>query len=136
MGRTSILGGLALLALLIASIPGSAAAETLTRSSCWTATLDTGARRTMCFVGSGRIKMNNRNRTSDDKAWSTCEWSGYYVQTDARVTVAFAPGSENAATIVASPQWAATCTFSGEDLDCQGSAIVDGKLYEVNLLFK
>ena len=80
--------------------------------------------------------MTNRNRTSDDKGWSSCEWSGLYTQTAAKVTVAFAPGSGKCTNGAASPQWSATCDFSDEGLDCQGSAIVDGKVYEVNLLFK
>ena len=136
MGRKSIFGGLALLALAIAALPGVAAAESLTRSSCWTSTIDSGARRTLCFAGSGRVKMTNRNRTSDNKGWSSCEWSGNFAQTDAKVTVAFAPGSGKCSNGAASPQWSATCEFSGNDLDCQGSAIVDSKLYEVDLLFK
>lgn len=136
MRRKRILGSLALLALAIAACPRSAVAESLTRSSCWTAALDTGSRRTLCFVGSGRVKMTNRNRTSDNKGWSSCEWTGLYVQTAAKVTVAFAPGSGKCSNGAASPQWAATCDFSGDDLDCQGSAIVDGKIYEVILTFK
>jgi hypothetical protein len=131
-----ILGSVALLALAIAACPRPAVAESLTRSGCWASALDSGARRTMCFVGSGRVKMTNRNRTSDDKGWSSCEWAGLYAQTDTKVTVAFAPGSGKCSNGAASPQWSATCDFSGDDLDCQGSAIVDGKIYEVILTFK
>jgi hypothetical protein len=80
--------------------------------------------------------MNNRNRTSDDKGWSSCEWAGLYVQTDEKVTVAFAPGSGKCSNGAVSPQWAATCDFSGNDLACQGSSIVDGKIYPLNLTFK
>jgi hypothetical protein len=136
MRPNSIRRSLALVALTIAACPPSAVAESLTRSGCWTTSLDTGATRTMCFAGSGRVKMNNRNRTSDNKGWSTCEWAGLYAQTDAKVTAAFAPGSGKCSNGAASPQWAVTCDFSGDDLDCQGSSIVDGKIYEVNLLFK
>jgi hypothetical protein len=136
MRRKRVLGSLALVALAIAACPPPAAAESLTRSGCWSSALDTGARRTMCFVGSGRGKMNNRNRTSDDKGWSSCEWAGQYAQTGTRVTVAFAPGSGKCSNGATSPQWSVSCEFSGDDLDCQGSAIVDGKIYEVNLLFK
>jgi hypothetical protein len=128
-----MLGGLA---LAIAALPGVAAAESLTRSSCWTAHLDTGARRTMCFVGAGKVKMNNYNTTSDHKGWSKCEWTGYYTESDAKVTVAFAPGSGKCSNGAVSPQWSATCKFSGDDLDCEGSSIVDSKLYEVSLTFK
>jgi hypothetical protein len=128
-------GTLALVALAVAALPESAAADPLTRSGCWTSHIDTGARRTMCFVGSGRVKMNNRNQTSDGKAWTTCEWSGLYAQTDNKVTVAFAPGSGKCSNGPPSPQWAATCNFSGDDLECEGSALVDGKIYEVNLTF-
>jgi hypothetical protein len=136
MRRKRILGSLAVVALTIAACPRSVMAESLTRSSCWTSSLDSGARRTMCFVGSGRVKMTNRNRTSDDKGWSSCEWAGLYATTDAKVTVAFAPGSGKCSNGAVSPQWAATCNFSGDDLDCQGSAIVDGKIYEIELTFK
>lgn len=136
MTRKSIFGALALLPLAIVAIPGPAAADPLTRSGCWTATLDTGAWRKLCFVGSDRVKMNNRNQTSDGKAWSTCEWTGMYVTTDKTVTTAFAPGSGKCSNGAKSPQWAATCEFSGDDLDCKGSAIVDGKIYEVTLTFK
>jgi hypothetical protein len=52
------------------------------------------------------------------------------------VTTAFAPGSGKCSNGASAPQWAATCQFSGDDLDCQGSAIVDGKIYEVTLTFK
>src|SRR5262249_27161054 len=126
--RTTILGSLALSALAIAALPGSAAAEPLGRANCWTSSLDTGATRTMCFVGTGRVKMNNHNRTSDNKGWSSCEWTGFYAQTDNRVTVAFAPGSGKCSNGAVSPQWAATCDFSGDDLECRGSSIVDGKM--------
>jgi hypothetical protein len=136
MRRKSLFGSLAVVALAMAALPGSAAAESLTRSGCWTAHLDTGAWRKMCFLASGRVKMNNRNQTSDGKAWSTCEWAGLYAQTDSTVTVAFAPGSGKCSNGPSSPQWAATCSFSGDDLDCKGSAIVDGKIYEVTLTFK
>lgn len=80
--------------------------------------------------------MTNRNVTSDHKQWTSCAWSGQYTQTDTKVTVAFAQGSGKCSNKAASPQWSVTCEFSGNDLDCQGSAIVDGKTYEVNLLFK
>jgi hypothetical protein len=136
MRRKRILGSLALLALTIAAYPRSAGAEPLTRSNCWTSHLDSGAGRTLCFAGSPRVKMTNRNRTSDNKGWSSCECSGLYAQTDAKVTVAFAPGSGKCSNGAISPQWSAVCNFSGDDLDCEGSAIVDGKIYEVNLTFK
>jgi hypothetical protein len=58
------------------------------------------------------------------------------VQTDDKVTVAFAQGSGRCSNGAASPQWSVTCKFSGDDLDCEGSALVDGKLYDVNLTFK
>jgi len=136
MRTTNMSAAIALAALAIAALPGAAAADSLTRSGCWTSHLDSGARRTMCFVGSGRVKMNNRNQTSDGKSWSSCEWTGLYAQTDNKVTVAFAPSSGKCSNGAASPQWAATCNFSGDDLDCEGSSIVDGKIYEVNLTFK
>ena len=136
MRRKSMFGTFAAVALAMAALPGSATADPLTRSGCWKATLDTGAWRRMCFVGSGRVNMNNRNQTSDGKGWSTCEWKGMYVTTDNRVTTAFAPGSGSCSNGAKSPQWSATCSFSGDDLDCQGSAIVDGKIYEVTLTFK
>jgi hypothetical protein len=136
MRLKSILGSVALLTLAIAPLPRAAAADSLTRSSCWTSSLDSGARRTMCFAGSGRVKMTNRNQTSDDKGWSSCEWAGLYAQTDTKVTVAFAPSSGKCSNRAASPQWAATCNFSGNDLDCEGSSIVDGKIYVLNLTFK
>jgi hypothetical protein len=129
-------GALALGALAIVALPGLAAADPLTRSDCWTSKIDTGATRTMCFIGSGKIKMNNYNKTSDNKGWSRCEWTGMYATTDNKVTVAFAPGSGKCSNGAVSPQWAATCNFSGDDLDCEGSSIVDGKIYEVNLTFK
>jgi hypothetical protein len=131
-----ILGGVALLALAIAACPPSAVAESLTRSGCWSSALDTGARRTMCFVGSGRVKMTNRNRTSDDKGWSSCEWTGLYGQSDARVTIAFAPRSGKCSNGAASPQWSASCDFSDDVLACKGASIVDGKVYAVDLDFK
>jgi hypothetical protein len=131
-----MLATLAVVALGIAALPQFAAADSLTRSGCWTATLDTGAWRKMCFVGSGRVKMNNRNQTSDGKAWSTCEWTGLYAATESKITVAFAPGSGKCSNGASSPQWSATCNFSGDDLQCEGGALVDGKIYEVNLTFK
>jgi hypothetical protein len=126
----------AALALAIAALPTFASAEPLTRSSCWTSSLDTGARRTMCFVGSGRVNMNNRSQTSDHKGWSTCQWSGQYSQTGSKVTAAFAPASGKCSNGGASPQFSVTCEFSGNDLDCKGSAIVDGKVYDIDLTFK
>jgi hypothetical protein len=136
MRLKSMFGTFAILALAMGAVPGSAAADELTRSDCWKATLDTGAWRRMCFVGSGRVKMNNRNQTSDGKAWSTCEWTGFYATTETRVTVAFAPSSGKCSNGASSPQWSAVCTFSGDDLDCQGAAIVDNRIYEVTLTFK
>ena len=134
--RKAVLGGLLLLAPAIAVLPGSAAADPLNRANCWTSSIDTGATRTMCFVGNGRVKMNNHNRTSDNKGWSSCEWTGFFAQTDDRVTVAFAPSSGKCSNGAVSPQWAASCDFSGEDLSCRGSSIVDGRMYEVDLTFK
>src|SRR5690242_15610568 len=136
MRRNSMLGALALGALAIVTLPGLAAADELTRSDCWSSKIDTGATRTMCFVGNGKMNMHNYNQTSDGKGWSRCEWTGMYATTDNKVTVAFAPGSGKCSNGAKSPQWAATCNFSGDDLDCEGSSIVDGKLYEVNLTFR
>lgn len=130
----TIPGGLAL-ASVIAACPGFAA-ESLTRSRCWTSSIDTGAKRTLCFSGEPRVKMNNHNRTSDDKGWSSCEWAGLYVRSDARVTVAFAPRSGKCSNGAASPQWSASCDFSDDVLSCKGASIVDGKVYEVDLEFK
>jgi hypothetical protein len=128
-------GGLALVALAIAACPGFAA-ESLTRSSCWTSTVDSGAKRTLCFAGEPRVKMKNHNRTSDDKGWSSCEWTGLYGQSDARVTIAFAPRSGKCSNGAASPQWSASCDFSDDVLACKGASIVDGKVYAVDLDFK
>ncbi len=136
MRTESVLGGLALCALAIAAFATPAAAAELTKSSCWTSKLDSGARRTMCFAAAGKVKMNNRNVTTDQKGWSSCEWEGLYAQTDAKVTVAFAPGSGKCSNGAKSPQWAATCDKSDDALECQGSSIVDGRLYELNLTFK
>ena len=125
-----------ILALAFAVFPRYAAADSLARSSCWTWKEEAGGRRTLCFAGSGRVKMTNRSGTVDNKGWTTCEWSGLYTQTGAKVTVAFAPGSGKCSNGAASPQWSGTCDFSGEDLHCEGSSIVDGKTYDFNLTFK
>jgi hypothetical protein len=130
----TIFASLALVTLATAALPRFAAAEELTRSACWT--FEEGSKRTLCFQGAGRVKMTNRNRTSDDKGWSTCEWTGLYLHEDTKVIVGFAPRSGKCSNGAASPQWSANCEFSGDDLDCRGSAIVDGKLYEVTLTFK
>ena len=56
----------------------SAAADPLTRPSCWTWSDGAGGKRTLCFAGSSRVKMTNRSQTVDEKGWSTCNWSGQY----------------------------------------------------------
>src|SRR5258708_13310067 len=50
----TILGSLALLAPAVAALPGFAATESLTRPSCWTATLHRRPRQTLSFAGSRR----------------------------------------------------------------------------------
>lgn len=127
-----------ILALAFAIFPRSAAADSLTRSSCWTWTEGSGdnGRRTLCFAGSGRVKMTNRSRTVDDKAWTTCEWSGQYAQTGAKVTAAFAPGSGKCSNGAASPQYSLTCDFPGDRLDCRSNSLVEGKLLEFDRTFE
>lgn len=124
------------LALAFAVLTRSAAAESLTRSSCWTWSEDAGGRRTLCFAGSGRVKMTNRSRTVDEKGWSSCEWSGQYAHTGAKVTAAFAPGSGRCSNGAASPQYSLTCDFPGDRLDCRSSSLVGGKLLEFDRTFE
>lgn len=114
----------------------AATAEPLVRSKCWTWIEGVGGKRTLCFAAAGRVKMTNRSRTIDDKAWSTCAWSGQWKQTGNKVTVAFAPGSGKCSNGAASPQYAATCDFPGDRLDCRTSSLVGGKLLEFDRTFK
>lgn len=131
-----ILRIITILALAFAIFPRSAAADALTRSNCWTWTENAGGRRTLCFAAAGRVKMSNRSGTVDNKGWTTCEWSGQYAQTGAKVTVAFAPGSGKCSNGADSPQYSLTCNFPGDRLDCRSSSLVEGKLLEFDRTFQ
>jgi hypothetical protein len=134
--RASALHGVAALTLVWTFLITPAIAEPLMRSSCWTWSTQAGENRILCFVASGRVKMTNRSRTVDDKGWSTCEWSGQYKQTGHKVTAAFAPSSGKCSNGAASPQYAVTCDFPGDRLDCRSSSLVGGKLLEFDRTFR
>jgi hypothetical protein len=132
-----VFGGIAVMAMVAAAPFSVAVADTLTRSGCWTAKVaETGATRTLCFSGARRATMRNRNHIINSNAWSSCEATGDYLQRDDKVTVTFAQGSGRCSNGAAAPQWGAVCTFTGENLDCQGSAVVNGKTFEIQLLFE
>jgi hypothetical protein len=80
--------------------------------------------------------MTNRSGTISNEGWTTCEWSGQYLQTDARVTAAFAPGSGKCSNGAASPQYSLTCDFPGNRLDCRSTSIVGDKLLEFDRTFE
>jgi hypothetical protein len=133
--RRKIARGLALLALMIAAPSGMTHADSLTRSSCWIALFGDSSKRTLCFVASGRVTMTNSNRLSGGTGWSTCDFSGDYVQGAATVTITFAANSGTCTNGASSPEFTAVCEFSGDNLPCRGSSIVDGKTYEFNGTF-
>jgi hypothetical protein len=136
--RTSIFtaGGIAVLAMAAVATSGVAVAAPLTRSSCWTSRTDTGSTRTMCFSGAPRATMHNRNQVGNSNEWSTCKWTGTYFRKGDKVTVSFAQGSGRCSNGAASPQYSVVCDFTGENLDCDGSSIVNGRTYEVHLRFE
>jgi hypothetical protein len=133
--RQRIRCGLAVLALVIAAPSGEALAASLTRSKCWNVSFDNGSKRALCFFSASRVKMTNSNRTADGASWSTCNFSGDYVERGASVTITFAPHSGKCTNGASSPEFTAVCDFSGDSLPCRGSSIVDGKTYEFNGTF-
>ncbi len=137
MKRKAVVGGIGACAMAAVAFGNAAVADPLTRSSCWTfRNEDTGSWRTLCFSGARRATMRNRNRVINTNSWSSCEWTGEYLQKNEKVTVTFADGSGRCSNGAVSPQFSVVCSFDGESLDCQGSSVVNGKTLEVDLTFK
>ena len=136
MKAKMICGGLVLVAMAGILTSGQAYADNLQRSSCWHRVDDRGAKRDMCFHANRRVTMKTlatvgNNTTST--TWSTCEYTGDYIESGNYVTVTFRPGSGGCSNGARSPQFTAVCDFSsGDALECRGSAVVDGKVYEYN----
>ncbi len=126
---------LVVLILATSAAPSITFADSLTRSNCWAADYSDGSKRTLCFVSSRRVTMTNAGRTTDNK-WSTCKWSGDYKKQGADVTVTFHQNSGKCTNGASSPEFTAVCQFSGENLSCKGSSIVDGKTYQFAGTFK
>lgn len=124
------------LALAFAFNTTSAAADPLTRLSCWTWS-EEDVSRTVCFVAPGRATMTNRSGTVNNKNQITsCNWSGRYTQSGTRVTVAFAAGSGRCSNDVPAPQYSLTCNFPGDYLDCKSSSLVNGQLLAFDRIFR
>lgn len=123
-------------ALILLASTGAAAADSLTRSTCWTANFSTGSWRKLCFQGGGRVKMSNYNQAGNTDVWTTCNWKGDYLQSGAEVTVSFNPGSGRCSNGAAAPQFSTVCTLTDRSLGCRGSSVVGGKLYEFRGTFE
>jgi hypothetical protein len=134
MGHKMIVAGIAFLA--VAAPSSTALADSLTRSTCWTFDFkERGSTRTLCFSGSRKVTMRNRNLTAT-KEWSRCEWTGEYSQDNGKVRATFVQGSGKCSNGAASPQFTAVCDFNGELLVCEGSSVVDGKTYDFSGTFE
>ncbi|MBS0243900.1 MAG: hypothetical protein JSS20_17135 [Proteobacteria bacterium] len=126
MIRSLVAAGIFVAAPLILS---NAQADPLTRDSCWVAKFEGGSKRTICFLGSHRAKMTNYNVTVNGKGWSTCAFSGHYSVEGTRVSLKFNPNSGKCSNGADSPDFIATCTFGGSNLECDGSSNVGGQEY-------
>ena len=125
------------LALVICiSAPGGAFADSLTRASCWSATFTDGGKRRICFFASQRVKLTNYAHVTGSKAFSTCRFSGTYTQRDADVQIAIPANSDKCTNGALSPDFSATCLFSGESLSCKSSTTVAGKKYDFDEIFR
>jgi hypothetical protein len=135
VGRNIVVTGFTF--LMVAALSSTALSDTLTRSACWTAKFETGSSRTLCFFGSRKVTMNNNNRTTDDKHWTQCAWTGKYSQSGGRkVRVTFEQGSGKCSNGAASPQWTVNCKFGGQRLECKGTSVVDRKTYDFDETFE
>jgi len=134
---TAACGGLVVLAVVTAMLPRAAiAAPSLTRGTCWVAKFDNGSKRTLCFRGSRAVTMANTNNVVDSNTWSTCNFSGKYVQSDDKVTVAFAPGSGRCTNGASAPLFVAVCDFRDEKLECRGATMIESEIYEFSGTFE
>ena len=131
--RYKFVAGLAFAILVTA--PSLASAAPLTRSSCWVAKFSNGAKRTVCFLDSGRLTMTNESDTTDGK-WSTCRFAGKYVRSGNAITIRVPKNSGKCTNGANSPNYNATCDFTGESLECEGGSIVDGKKYNSTLTLR
>jgi hypothetical protein len=129
-------GGLVVFAATAALLPSKSMADALTRSGCWVYLGDAGDKRTLCFFDRPRVAMTNYNYTTDHSSFSTCKWSGNYSQSGDKITITFPQNSGKCSNGASSPETTAVCDFSGDSLSCQGSTIIDGKTYKLDLVFK
>ncbi len=131
--RHKIVAGLAF--AILAAAPSVTSAASLTRSSCWVASWSDGSKRTVCFLDSGRLTMTNEASTTDHK-WSTCRFAGKYVRSGNAITIRVPKNSGKCTNGANSPNYNATCDFTGEELMCKGGSVVDGKKYNSSLTLK
>jgi len=119
-------------------LPSESMADDLTRSGCWVYLNDEdGAKRTLCFFDPPRVTMTNYNYiTTDHSKFTTCKWTGNYSQSGAQIIATFPHKSGKCSNGASSPETTAVCNFSGESLSCQGSTIISGKTYKLDLVFK
>jgi hypothetical protein len=126
--RREIAVGFAVFNLVVATAPsGIAFAASLTRSNCWTARYSDHSERSLCFFGAGRVTMTNTNREQGSQGWSMCQFSGDYTQDSTYVIVTFHPNSGKCTNGALSPEFTAVCEFSGQNLKCRGSTILEDK---------
>jgi hypothetical protein len=134
----SLIGALIVFQAGAILLPSESMADELRRSSCWTyRNEERGSHRTLCFFDPPRVTMKNFNYISTDQStFSTCNWTGSYSRHGVEISVKFRKGSGKCSNDADSPETAAECQFSGVDLACKGTAIVDGKAYDLDLVFK
>ena len=139
MGRVRycLTGALLVFSAIAVLLPSRSMADALTRSRCWVYLGEAGDKRTLCFFDPPRVTMTNFNYiTTDHSTYSTCKWSGNYSQSGDKITTTFPQNSGKCSNGASSPETMAVCNFSGDSLSCQGSTIIAGKTYELNLVFK
>ena len=112
------------------------AAPSLTRASCWVAKFANDSKRTMCFRGSSAMTMTNTNNVVGSNTWSTCNFSGKYVQSENTVTVAFQPRSGQCTNGAYAPLFAAVCDFADEKLECRGVTMIESEIYAFSGIFE
>jgi hypothetical protein len=137
---SSLTGALLAFSAMAVLLPSESMADALRRPGCWVFLGNSGDKRTLCFFAPPRVTMTNYNvtvnGTVNGRGWSTCRWTGHYSQSGSTITLTFAPDSGKCSNGASSPETTAVCDFSGESLACQGSSIIAGKSYGLNLVFK
>lgn len=99
--------------------------DALTRSGCWIASFDAGAKFTICFFSSGRATMTNYARTFAGP-WSTCKSSGVYARQGSSAALTFPPNSGKCSNRARTPGATIECHLAVDTIGCEGIMTFNG----------